>query len=41
MDDEPPLTEDDQAWWAALLAEVGPEGAGQIADLLGLDPDDL
>ena len=39
--DDAPLTPDDQVWLAQLLAEVGPEGAYEIAEALGLDPDDL
>jgi len=35
-----PLTPDDQTWLAQLLAEVGPEGAHEIADLLDIDLDD-
>jgi len=35
-----PLTPDDQTWLAELLADVGPEGAYEIADLLDIDLDD-
>src|SRR5699024_3825668 len=39
MDEEPPLTGEEQAWLAGLLAEVGPEGADMIAEALGIDLD--
>jgi len=39
MDEEPPLTDEEQAWFAGLLAETGPEGAGLIAEALGIDLD--
>ena len=38
--DDAPLTPDDQTWLAELLADVGPEGAYEIADLLDIDLDD-
>jgi len=38
--DDAPLTPDDQVWLAQLLAEVGPEGTYEIADLLDIDLDD-
>lgn len=34
MDDE------DQAWLAGLLDELGPEGAHLLAEVLGIDLDD-
>jgi len=39
--DDAPLTPDDETWHAALLAEVGPEGAHTIAEAFGVDPDTL
>lgn len=36
---EPPLSDDDRVWLAQLLAETGPDGAYEIADLLGIDLD--
>lgn len=40
MDDDTPLNLDDRVWLAELLREVGPEGAYEIAELLGIDLDD-
>lgn len=37
--DEPPLTDEERAWFAGLLDEVGPDGAHAIADWLGIDLD--
>lgn len=37
--EEPPLTDEEQAWLAGLLDEVGPEGAYKIAELLDIDLD--
>jgi hypothetical protein len=38
VDDTP--APDDRQWLVELLATVGPEGAYEIADLLGIDLDE-
>jgi len=44
MNAEPPLPPDDdrdeRVWLAELLAEVGPEGAYEIAEALGINLDE-
>ncbi|MFE7462433.1 hypothetical protein ACWFMI_24590 [Nocardiopsis terrae] len=37
---EPPLTTDERAWFAQLLAEGGPGAAFKIADHFGIDLDE-
>jgi hypothetical protein len=37
--EEPPLAEEERAWLAGLLDDVGPEGAYKIAEYLGIDLD--
>jgi len=41
MDDDPlpPDDREERTWLAEVLDEVGPEGAYEIADLLGIDLD--